>query len=134
MVTPVPLQLAHAHGGSGELWVNPEHIVTLQPIRSDTGTTVVLQVEVKMAGMNLVRARLGTHTSATDADAAWVRFLTSLNARASNGGGEERRRRSRRLDHARAQGCGREVPPSAVGAWVGALFSLRSTGAVHVPG
>lgn len=78
MVDLVPLQLKQAHGGSGELWVNPEHIVTLQPIRSLTGASVVLDVEVKMAGMNLVRVRAGVHSSEKDADAAWSTFLRRL--------------------------------------------------------
>lgn len=78
MVKLVPLQPTHAHGGSGELWVNPEHIVTLQPIRSDTGAAVVLDVEVKMVGMNLVRVRTGTYPSPEAADAAWDAFLAAL--------------------------------------------------------
>lgn len=78
MVKLVPLQPTQAHGGSGELWVNPEHIVTLQPIRSDTGATTVLDVEVKMAGMNLVRVRAGTYESQDAADEGWSSFLLAL--------------------------------------------------------
>lgn len=78
MVKLVPLQPTAARGGTGELWVNPEHIVTLQPIRSDVGGGVVLDVEVKMTGMNLVRVRTGTHPSHEAADAAWQTFLRAL--------------------------------------------------------
>lgn len=65
---------AGSHGGS-DLWVNPDHIVTAQPVRSDTGAKIVLDVELKLVGVNLFRARLGTFDDQAAADVAWQHFL-----------------------------------------------------------
>lgn len=80
MVRLVPLHPLNARGATGELWVNPEHIVTLQPIRSETGATTTLDVEVKMTGMNLIRVRVGSFPDAAAAGAAWREFLTALSS------------------------------------------------------
>lgn len=73
-----PSRPARAAPRDGRAVVNPEHVVTLQPIRSETGATVVLDVEVKLTGMNLIRVRVGTFQTAEDADAAWRAFLAAL--------------------------------------------------------
>lgn len=80
MATLFPLRVVGSTGDGDELWLNPEHIVAAQRVRVDTGEHIVVDVELKLVGMNPFRARLGTFSNADAAAAAWERFIAHATA------------------------------------------------------
>jgi len=76
MATLIPLRASSSsRGGDGVVWINPEHIVTAQQVLTDTGSQVVLDVELKLVGVNLFRARLGIFPDNAAASEAWDAFI-----------------------------------------------------------
>ena len=64
------------------MWINPDHIVTAAPIISRTqnehGNLVTVAVELKLEGVPMMRAWLGTATDQAGAETIWQGFLTEV--------------------------------------------------------
>jgi len=81
MATLIPLRASSSsRGGDGVVWINPDHIVTAQQVFTDTGSQVVLDVELKLVEVNLFRARLGILADAAAASDAWDAFIVQVRA------------------------------------------------------
>lgn len=64
--------------GNPTMWINADHLVSVQAVTRGGERGVVLDAELKVDGMPLHRVRLGEHADKADADAAFARFLAVL--------------------------------------------------------
>lgn len=64
--------------GTPVLWINADHLVSVQPQLRRTADGVAVAVELKVDGMPLQRIGLGEYLERTDADAAFTRFMQVL--------------------------------------------------------
>lgn len=64
------------------MWINPDDIVTAAPVISRTqnerGDLVTVAVELKLEGVPMIRAWLGTATDQGGAETIWQGFLTEV--------------------------------------------------------
>lgn len=64
--------------GKPELWINADHLVSVQPVYRGGVTGIVVDAELKVDGMPLYRVKLGEHFDRSDAEAAFERWLDQL--------------------------------------------------------
>ena len=64
--------------GQPAIWINADHLVSVQPIYSNDGTSDLLTAELKVDGMPLYRVKLGTFDTRAAAQAKWAWFLEEL--------------------------------------------------------
>lgn len=64
--------------GKPTIWINADHLVSVQPVARTGAHAVELAVELKVDGMPLLRINLGEYPDRDSADAAFDNFLTSL--------------------------------------------------------
>lgn len=69
--------------GTPKLWINADHLVSVQPLYRRSETGLIVEAELKVDGMPLQRIPLGDHLEDTEAEAAFVRFLDTLQGPAS---------------------------------------------------
>lgn len=78
----IPLPDKDGSPGDSRLWINPDQIVTAAPSITggqDThGDVFIVWVELKLEGVPMMRAWLGTAATAEAASAIWDAFLTSI--------------------------------------------------------
>ncbi|SDH31658.1 hypothetical protein [Microbacterium sp. 77mftsu3.1] len=68
--------------GNPTMWINADHLVSVQALTHGGEKGIVLTVELKVDGMPLHRVRLGEYLEKADADAAFARFLDTLQGKA----------------------------------------------------
>jgi len=61
--------------GNPTMWINADHLVSVQALTRGGERGIVLDAEVKVDGMPLQRIRLGEHDDMGAANAAFARFL-----------------------------------------------------------
>jgi len=64
--------------GRAQLWINADHLASVQQNQRHGAHGILLEAELKVDGLPLHRVQLGEHASQEDADAAFHRFLTQL--------------------------------------------------------
>jgi hypothetical protein len=64
--------------GTPALWINPDHIVSVQAIYRTAERGVDVDVELKLDGMPLMRLRLGSETDRAAGEAVFQQFLDEL--------------------------------------------------------
>jgi len=64
--------------GSPTMWINADHLVSVMPVTRTGERAVVLEVELKIDGMPLLRINLGEHDDRAAADVAFASFLVTL--------------------------------------------------------
>lgn len=64
--------------GKPGIWINADHLVSVQPVMRMGERDVVLEAELKVDGMPLQRIALGTHGDRDVAIAAFHDFLAKL--------------------------------------------------------
>lgn len=64
--------------GKPTIWINADHLVSVQPVARTGAHSVELAAELKVDGMPLLRINLGEHPDRDSADAAFEDFLTRL--------------------------------------------------------
>ena len=64
--------------GTPTLWINPDHLVSIQAVYRTAERGVELDVELKLDGMPLMRVRLGAHPDRTAGETAFQEFLAEL--------------------------------------------------------
>lgn len=64
--------------GKPTLWINADHLVSVQPIMRTGERDVLLEAELKVTGMPLQRIGLGSHSDRDAAVAAFHEFLAKL--------------------------------------------------------
>jgi len=64
--------------GAPATWVNPEHLVSVEPVYFGGTTGVNVAAEVKVNGMPLQRVALGSDLTRADAEGVFRRFLSVL--------------------------------------------------------
>ena len=68
--------------GKPMLWINADHLVSVQPQYRAGVSGIVAAVELKVDGMPLQRIALGEHFDRTQAEAAFGRFMSTLQGEA----------------------------------------------------
>jgi len=66
--------------GKAKLWVNADHLVSVGRLQHGAPDGIALSAELKVDGMPLYRAPIGTFADASAADVAWSSFLEELQA------------------------------------------------------
>lgn len=78
----IPLPDKDGQPGDSRLWINPDHIVTAAPVisrtQSEHGELLVVAAELKLEGVPMTRAWLGTATNQGGAETIWQTFLTDV--------------------------------------------------------
>ena len=69
---------SHAAKPLSGVWVNVDHLVTLAPIVSETGTSLHLSAEFKLEGLPIQRIKIGDYETLDAAAAAWANLIASL--------------------------------------------------------
>lgn len=64
--------------GKPTIWINADHLVSVQPVVRSGERDVTLEAELKVDGMPLQRISLGAHDDRTAAGAAFEAFLRRL--------------------------------------------------------
>lgn len=64
--------------GKPALWINADHLVSVQPVVRTGERDVTLEAELKVDGMPLQRINLGAHADRAAADVAFDAFLHNL--------------------------------------------------------
>lgn len=66
--------------GNPMIWINADHLVSVQPITHRGQTGIVLAAEVKVDGMPLQRIPLGELADAREVQEAFANFLAAMQA------------------------------------------------------
>ena len=66
--------------GNPTMWINADHLVSVQPVYRNSGNGVVADAELKIDGLPLQRVPLGEYLERVDAEAAFAVFLERLQA------------------------------------------------------
>lgn len=78
----LPLPDKDGAPGDSRLWINPDRIVTAAPSITRSGDAhgdvFTVWVELKLEGTPMMRAWLGTATTAEAASTVWDTFLTQI--------------------------------------------------------
>lgn len=64
--------------GRPTIWINADHLVSVQPQYRGGATGIEVSAELKVDGMPLQRIPLGEHIDRSEAEAAFGRFLAVL--------------------------------------------------------
>jgi hypothetical protein len=64
--------------GKPTIWINADHVVSVQPIMRTGERTITIEAELKVDGLPLLRINLGEHPDRTTADHAFQTFLATL--------------------------------------------------------
>lgn len=64
--------------GRAQLWVNADHLASVTKVERRGAQGIVLEAELKVDGLPLIRMPLGEHDDQQSADDAFHRFLTQL--------------------------------------------------------
>jgi hypothetical protein len=64
--------------GKPAIWINADHLVSVQPLVRTGERDVILEAELKVDGMPLQRINLGTYADRAAADLAFEAFLQKL--------------------------------------------------------
>ena len=64
--------------GRPTLWINADHLVSVQAVYRTGEREVALDVELKVDGMPLQRVRMSAHPGREDAELAFEEFMESL--------------------------------------------------------
>lgn len=64
--------------GKPAIWINADHLVSVQPVVRTGERDVTLEAELKVDGMPLQRINLGAHADRAAADVAFDAFLHKL--------------------------------------------------------
>lgn len=74
------MQLIGVPDASGKptIWINADHLVSVAPVMRTGERTILLEAELKVDGMPLLRINLGEHHDRAAADDAFGMFLAQL--------------------------------------------------------
>ncbi|KAA9106003.1 hypothetical protein [Microbacterium rhizomatis] len=64
--------------GHPTIWINADHLVSVQSILRTGERAIMLEVELKIDGMPLMRINLGPHDGRVAAETAFTEFLEQL--------------------------------------------------------
>ncbi|MET2012958.1 hypothetical protein ABXJ56_15550 [Microbacterium chocolatum] len=64
--------------GKPSLWINADHLVSVQAVYRGGAVGIALTVELKVDGMPLQRISLGEYRERAEAEAEFDRFLSDL--------------------------------------------------------
>lgn len=76
----LPMRLLGVPDASGKptIWINADHLVSVQPVARTGAHSIELAAELKVDGMPLLRINLGEHPDRESTDAAFENFLERL--------------------------------------------------------
>lgn len=77
------LAIPEPAGRQPTLWINADHLVSVQRIERGAAAGRELVAELKVDGMPLHRVTLGTFLEKSERDDAWTAFLAQLQADAT---------------------------------------------------
>jgi len=63
---------------SDDLWINPEHIVSVRKIVSAPGLSVSVHAEIKMVGQPHLQFLVAHEVALDEVEAHWSRFIAEL--------------------------------------------------------